>query len=352
MRNLKVFIAYNGADYHGFQRQDNALTVQEVVEKAIGRLLKIDPPVICGCSRTDAGVHARRFCFNVHIDSAIPCEGFIKGMNTLLPDNIAVLSCEDVDEEFHARFCTKAKEYVYLINCKPTRDVFLQKLAYHYPYSLNVKKMNEAATLFIGEHDFGAFCRAEGKSRVKTTVRTIYELNITQNDGVCEIRIRGNGFLYNMVRIIAGTLIYVSEGRREIDDIVKALETGNRGYAGVTLPPDGLYLNDVMYDEQSFVDHKATLIENLSMLHITGMGKERIRKNLMVKGNNIVRWCKERITNENTVVIRKGKNYYAVGMGCTITINANNFNVITAHRNVPGKSTVVLPDDVPDDTAQ
>ena len=185
MRNLKVFIAYNGAAYHGFQRQDNAITVQEVVEKAIGKLLKTAPPTIYGCSRTDTGVHARRFCFNVHIDGKIPCEGFIKGMNTLLPDDIAVISCEDVSDDFHARYDTKAKEYVYLINNKPSRDVFLQNLAYHYPYKLDIEKMNEAAKLFIGEHDFAGFCRAEGKARVKSTVRTIYNLGATLKDGVC-----------------------------------------------------------------------------------------------------------------------------------------------------------------------
>lgn len=248
MRNLKVFIAYNGANYHGFQRQDNAVTVQETVEKAIGKLLKIEPPVIYGCSRTDTGVHARRFCFNVNIDSSIPCEGFLRGMNTILPTDIAVLSCEDVDETFHARFCTKAKEYVYLINNKKSRDVFLQNLAYHYPYELDIEKMDEAAKLFIGTHDFAAFCRSEGKKRVKSTIRSIFLLKITTNDGICEIRIRGDGFLYNMVRIVAGTLIYVSEGRRSVDDVRKALDCGNRDLAGVTLPPEGLYLNNVFYD--------------------------------------------------------------------------------------------------------
>ena len=141
MRNLKVFISYNGAEYHGFQRQENALTVQEVVENAVGKLLKTPPPVIFGCSRTDAGVHARRFCFNVKIENNIPCIGFVKGMNTLLPDDIAVLSCEEAEEDFNARFCTKAKEYVYLINNKPARDVFMRKLAYHYPHTLEIENM-------------------------------------------------------------------------------------------------------------------------------------------------------------------------------------------------------------------
>ena len=247
MRNLKVFIAYNGAAYHGFQRQDNAVTVQETVEKAIGKLLKISAPVIYGCSRTDTGVHAREFCFNVHIDNRIPCEGFVKGMNTLLPPDIAVLSCEEADDDFHARYCAKGKEYVYIINNKPQRDVFMQQLAYHYPYKLDIEAMNKAAKLFIGEHDFGGFCRAEGKARMKSTVRTIYDITVTEHDGQCEVRISGNGFLYNMVRIVTGTLIYISEGKRTEQDILHALETGDRALSGITLPPEGLYLNKVFY---------------------------------------------------------------------------------------------------------
>lgn len=247
MRNLKVFIAYNGAAYHGFQRQENALTVQEVVENSIGKLLKQPAPVIYGCSRTDAGVHARQFCFNFHTDSRIPCEGFVKGMNTLLPPDIAVLSCEEAPEEFHARYCTTGKEYVYMIANTPQRDVFLQKLAYHYPYELDLEKMNQAAQLLVGEHDFAAFCRAEGKSRMKSTVREIYSFRAEKRDGVCELRISGSGFLYNMVRICAGTLIYISEGKLTLEDIRLALETGDRDHAGKTLPPEGLYLNEVRY---------------------------------------------------------------------------------------------------------
>lgn len=332
MRNLKVFISYNGSDYHGFQRQDNALSVQEVVEKAIGKLLKIPPPVIYGCSRTDAGVHARRFCFNVHVDNGIPCEGFVKGMNTLLPYSIAVLSCEDVDEDFHARFCTKAKEYVYLISCKPNRDVFLRKLAYHYPYKLNVDVMNRAAGLFVGEHDFAGFCRAEGRARLKSTVRTIYELNVSQKNDLCEIRVRGNGFLYNMVRIVAGTLIYVSEGRRSLDDIQRAIESGDRSFAGVTLPPDGLYLNDVFYEAEEKPDTAEMLAGCVEKLHTTELGAQRIRKNLALECDDAVEWCRKRLLCKDASVTRRGKNLYVVTDGCEITVNLESGTVITAHR--------------------
>lgn len=247
MRNLKVFIAYNGANYHGFQRQDNAVSVQEVVENTIGKMLKIPRPTIYGCSRTDQGVHARRFCLNVRVESRIPCEGFVNGMNALLPPDIAVLSCEDVPEDFHARYAAKGKEYVYLINNKPQRDVFLQKLAYHYPYKLDIEKMNRAAKLLVGEHDFAAFCKSEGRLTVKSTVRTIYDISVSLEDGMCSLRISGNGFLYNMVRILTGTLIFVSEGKVTEDDILRALETGDRALTGMTLPPEGLYLNEVYY---------------------------------------------------------------------------------------------------------
>ncbi|MDE6727989.1 MAG: tRNA pseudouridine(38-40) synthase TruA [Oscillospiraceae bacterium] len=329
MRNLKVFIAYNGAAYHGFQRQDNALTVQEIVEKSIGKLLKTAPPTVYGCSRTDAGVHARRFCFNVHVDSRIPCEGFVKGMNTLLPDDIAVLSCEDAPEDFHARYDTKAKEYVYLINNNPSRDVFLQKLAYHYPYPLNIKKMNEATRLFIGEHDFAGFCRAEGKARVKSTVRTIYALDVSQNKGVCEIRIRGNGFLYNMVRIVAGTLIYVSEGKRSLEDVRRAIETGARDFAGVTLPPEGLYLNEVLYD--GLPDCTAELLDNLDKLHTTELGEQRIRKNV---GDvpDVVKWARAQIKLPGADISRLGKNFQIQTRDYSVTINAKSFTIITAHK--------------------
>jgi tRNA pseudouridine38-40 synthase len=255
LRNLKVTMSFNGTAYHGFQRQANAVTVQELVEAALSKLLK-EESAVTGCSRTDTGVHAREFCFNTRTTSTIPNDGFVKGMNALLPNDIAVHSCVEVDESFHARYSAKSKEYSYLIRNGKVRDVFMRDLAHFYPYSLNTEAMNHAANLFIGEHDFSAYCKAESLEAVKSkkhgAVREVYDFRVIGRGNIdtptyAEIIIHGNGFLHNMVRIMSGTLIYVSEGKRSLDDVRESLLTGNREKAGITLPPQGLYLNKVIY---------------------------------------------------------------------------------------------------------
>lgn len=246
MRNLKVCIAYNGAAYHGFQRQGNAVTIQQTIEERLKKLLKTQV-TINGCSRTDTGVHARQFWFSFKTEAKIPCEGFVLGMNALLPDDIAVLSCEDADENFHARFSAKGKEYVYRVKTTPQRDVFTDKLALWYHGELDEKKMDKAAKLFIGEHDFAAFCKAEAKEHLKSTVREIYDFGVRRENDEVIFTVSGSGFLHNMVRIMVGTLIYVSEGKRTEADILRSLETGEREAAGKTIDPRGLYLNRVFY---------------------------------------------------------------------------------------------------------
>lgn len=246
MRNLKVCIAYNGSAYHGFQRQNNAVSVQQTVEEKMSKLLG-QAVTVNGCSRTDTGVHAKEFWFSARIDNSIPCEGFIKGMNSLLPADIAVLECEDTDMDFHARFNAKGKEYIYIVKNTPQRDVFSDKLALHYPDRLDERIMDKAAKLFIGEHDFSAFCKAEAKEHLKSTVRTVYDFKVERfNDDVI-FTVSGNGFLHNMVRIMVGTLIYVNEGKRSEADIIRSLDTGDREDAGKTVPPQGLYLKKVFY---------------------------------------------------------------------------------------------------------
>ncbi|MBQ8932062.1 MAG: tRNA pseudouridine(38-40) synthase TruA [Ruminiclostridium sp.] len=246
MRNLKVKMSYNGARYHGYQIQNNAESIQQTVENAIKTLIG-EAVTINGCSRTDTGVHAKAFVFNFKTENNIPCSGFIKGMNALLPTDIAILSCEEVDDSFHARFDSKGKEYLYRINGAEVRDVFAENLAMHYPYKLDYEKMRSAAKLLCGTHDFAAFCKAEAKEHLATTVRTVYSVDIIENNGYTEIYVSGDGFLHNMVRILVGTLIYISEGKRTEQDIKNALETGDREFAGKTVAPCGLYLNKVFY---------------------------------------------------------------------------------------------------------
>lgn len=246
MRNLKVFISYNGAAYHGWQRQNNHITVQQTIEDKMGILLN-SPVTINGCSRTDAGVHAKEFCFNAKIENNITCEGFVKAMNSLLPDDIAVLSCEDTDENFHARYDSVGKEYLYLVNNGQRRDVFMKDTSFFYPYKLDEKRLDEASKLFIGEHDFSAFCKAEAKEHLKSTVRTVTDFHVERNGDYVSFYVSGNGFLHNMVRILVGTLIYINEGKRTEKDILLSLEKGEREIAGKTISPSGLYLNKVFY---------------------------------------------------------------------------------------------------------
>lgn len=249
MKNLKFTIAYNGTAYNGYQSQPNGNTVQDNVEKVLSRLLNQDV-TINGCSRTDAGVHAREFVFNVRYDEAlsgIDEKGLTAAMNGLLPRDIAVLSCEAVHESFHARFDARGKEYLYIIDTSPVRNVFSEGFALHYPYEADTERMLCAAKEIVGTHDFAAFCKAEAKEHLKTTVRTVNDIKIVRNGNFIEFYVSGEGFLHNMVRIIVGTLIYVNEGKRSIKDVKAAVESGEREKAGKTLPPCGLYLNKVFY---------------------------------------------------------------------------------------------------------
>ena len=151
-------------------------------------------------------------------------------------------------DSFHARFDSKGKEYIYRIYTGDVRDVFSADTALHYPYKPDIEKMRKAAQLIVGEHDFASFCKAEAKEHLLTTVRTVYSIDIEQTGDFVEIKVCGNGFLHNMVRIIVGTLIYISEGKRTEQDIINALTKPDREFAGKTVPPCGLYLNKVFYE--------------------------------------------------------------------------------------------------------
>lgn len=250
MRNLKVTIAYRGTNYHGFQRQINAMTVQETVEKHISKVLN-EPVTICGCSRTDTGVHAKQFCFNVKTNSSIPCHKFIRGTNGELPDDISVLTCEDVADDFHARFDCKGKEYVYKMHCSESKDPFAIDLMYHYRRKFDFEAVKKASEYFVGTHDFSSFCA--DCTNVSTTIRTIYSFEIEKYGDTVIMLVKGNGFLYNMIRIMVGTLIDISEKRLQPDDIPEILNAKDRLRAGRTAMAHGLYLNRVFYNEDELV---------------------------------------------------------------------------------------------------
>lgn len=249
MKNLKFTIAYKGTAYSGYQSQPSGNTIQDIVEKALSRLLN-QKAVVNGCSRTDAGVHAKEFVFNVKYDeklSGINEKGLVLGLNGMLPYDISVLKCDRVPDDFHARFDTKGKEYLYILDTSAVRNVFSEGLALSYPYKPDIDKMKEAAEIIKGKHDFSAFCKAEAKEHLKTTVRTVFDIRIEQDENLVKFYVSGDGFLHNMVRIIVGTLIYVSEGKRSLNDVETAVRGGSRESAGKTLPACGLYLNRVFY---------------------------------------------------------------------------------------------------------
>ena len=243
--NYLLTLRFDGSSFHGWQRQKNALSVQECVEKAVSSLFGSCDHVT-GCSRTDAGVHANTYKCNFQHDKMIPLSNVVTGLNHFLPEQIAVTNAAVVPDEFNARFDCVSKEYIYIIHNSPVRDPFSVGRAYHYKYPLDERMLNEQVKYYIGTHDFSSF-RAVG-SDVGTTVRTIFDAEVGREGDKVIFRVEGNGFLYNMVRIMAGTLIYISENKIAPGTIPEVISSRDRLRAGMTLPPDGLYLNKVNYE--------------------------------------------------------------------------------------------------------
>ena len=244
MRNIMLTLSYDGTNYHGFQRQDNAITIQEVVEDAIKEVTGENVSVT-GCSRTDAGVHAAEYVCNFKTKSRVPADKFCFALNSFMPEDVSCTASEEVQEEFHARYSAKSKTYTYSIYNHPHKNPILCRFSWHYPIKIDVEKMINAAKHIVGTHDFTAFMASGGQQ--KTTVKTVNFIEITQEKGQIVISINADGFLYNMVRIIAGTLVYVGIGKIAEEDIPKIIESGDRTLAGITAPPDGLCLEKIYY---------------------------------------------------------------------------------------------------------
>ena len=240
----KVTVAYDGRHFCGFQFQPNLRTVQGTLTDAMSVIL--GDCTVTGCSRTDSGVHATGFVALVDAPhGTVPFERLCKAANCVLPDDVALLNSEPAPEGFHPRYSAKSKEYEYLINVSQTRNPFTHGLVYDYCRALDIDKMNRAAVDFEGKHDFSAFMSAG--SDISDTVRTIFCCNVTRSGNIVAVNICGTGFLYNMVRIIAGTLVYVSEGKISEKGIHDIIESGDRCLAGPTAPACGLYLKKVNY---------------------------------------------------------------------------------------------------------
>lgn len=243
MRNLKLTIQYDGSKYCGWQKQPNSPGIQGTIEYAIYEITR-EKVNITGSGRTDAGVHALGQVANFKTNCTIPASRIPDALNAKLPKDISIINCEEVDDDFHSRYSANGKIYRYLIYNKPYRSPLYKDTSYHVRYDLDMDKMRLEAKSLLGEHDFKGFMSSG--SSVKDTVRTIYDISITESEDLIVFEVEGNGFLYNMVRIIVGTLIDIGRGRitKSMEEIIAS---GDRGQCGHTAPAHGLFLKKVHY---------------------------------------------------------------------------------------------------------
>lgn len=244
MRRLLVTIRYDGSAYHGYQVQSNALTVQEVFQNAVHKVFgkRLD---VKGCSRTDSGVHANMYCISFDTDMNISNESVILALNTYLPEDVAAYDCKEVNMDFHPRYNCKSKEYIYKIYNGKYRNPFYAKYALWYRWNIDAEYLNNEAQAFVGKYDYSGFCSI--KSDVEDTVREIYYCKVWREDDFVYFKVCGDGFLYNMVRIMVGTLLFVSEGKIKSGELKSIILSKDRKKAGKTALPQGLYLNNVSY---------------------------------------------------------------------------------------------------------
>ena len=244
-RNLLLKLAYDGTRYHGWQIQENAVTVQQVFQEALGKITGRQED-LKACSRTDTGVHAREFCVSLMTESPIPEERLVAALNHYLPQDMAVRSCQRVGEDFHARYSCKGKEYCYEIWNHPVREPFLAGRALHYWYPIDEALLGQAARHYLGSHDFSSFCTLDKRERGDLT-RRVFTSRVERRGDLVVFTVGADDFLYNMVRIMVGTLLRVQQGKFSPEDIPGILEAKDRKAAGPTAPACGLYLNRVFY---------------------------------------------------------------------------------------------------------
>lgn len=246
MRNIRLTLEYDGTNYAGWQFQPNALTVQEVVEEALGKMLKA-PTRIMAAGRTDAGVHALAQTANFKTEATIPLKGIFHGLNTLTPQDVSVRKVDEMLECFDSRRSAKEKLYRYFLHIGPAPSALAARVSWRQIKPLDVKTMQKGGNILVGVHDFGAF-RSAG-CEAKHAIRRIDAVEIVEKGDFIEISVRGNAFLRHMVRIIVGTLIEVGQGKRTHESLTALLENRNRVHAGFTAPPQGLFLSEINYED-------------------------------------------------------------------------------------------------------
>jgi tRNA pseudouridine38-40 synthase len=246
MQRLKCILEYDGTAFSGYQIQPNQRTVQAEIEEVLKKMHKGTTVRIFASGRTDAGVHA--VGQSIHFDTTlkIPVNKWKIALNSLLPEEIFIQRVQRTSSTFHARYDVKSKEYRYKVSLLRDRDVFMRNYHYHYPYQLDYIAIKEAIKYLVGTHDFTSFCSA--KTEVEDRLRTIYEIEFFEVDDLLTFRFVGNGFLYNMVRIMVGTLLEIGQGMKRPEEIVSIIEQRDRSKAGKTAPGNGLYLWKVNYD--------------------------------------------------------------------------------------------------------
>ncbi len=245
MRNIKLTLEYDGTAYNGFQRQGELPTIQAELERAVAVITKARA-VITAAGRTDAGVHAKGQVANFMTRARMPAEKFAPALNSVLPPDIRVLDSDEVGLDFHARYDARWKTYEYTIDTRPIPSVFLRNYAYHVPFALDLEEMRQAASHLVGRHDFRSFAAARGGA--KTFTREVRLLLLERDGPVVRMTIEADGFLYNMVRIVVGTLVLVGMGKLSPGDVLRIRDARDRALAGPTAPARGLCLVRVDYE--------------------------------------------------------------------------------------------------------
>lgn len=245
MTQFLLNLCYDGSRFHGWQVQPNAITVQETLQDAIEQILGVRENVT-GCSRTDAGVHAENFYCTMRTEKAITPQKLKLALNAVLPEGVAVKHVQEIDLAFHPRYDAHQKEYRYVLWNQDYPNPFLKEKALDYPYPLDVEFLNAQAQDFLGTHDFTSFCAAH--TGVEDKIRTIYQCRVEKEGDFVFFTIRGNGFLYNMVRIMVGTLLDIQKGNLKVGSIPEIIKAKDRTKAGMTVSGEGLYLHQVYYD--------------------------------------------------------------------------------------------------------